>query len=147
MKYADDLATIRIVNGQTLSNLLSSLSGSSSLQSSMKLLYVLYTIIVATIANVVSSDLSSTSLSGVIPTTISSFTSLVELHLDSNNLATPLPSTFPSSLQTLSLSGNNGLSGTVSGSFCSLPNLQKCEILNTGLSAPGGCGVCQFTSS
>lgn len=93
------------------------------------------------------SDLSSTSISGVIPSTISSLSSLAELHLDSNSLSTPLPASFPSSLQILSLSNNTGLTGAVSGSFCSLGNLQSCNAQGTGLSAPGGCGVCQFSST
>ncbi|KAJ3553680.1 hypothetical protein NM688_g3481 [Phlebia brevispora] len=113
-----------IVNSQPLSNPLSALSSSQSLQSSMKLI-----------------DLSETTISGIIPSTIANFTSLTELHLDGNSLATPLPSTFPASLQTLSLANNTGLTGPVQGSFCSLGNLQTCNMIGTGLSAPNGCGV------
>ncbi|EKM53372.1 uncharacterized protein PHACADRAFT_211070 [Phanerochaete carnosa HHB-10118-sp] len=119
-----------IVNDQSLANPLSQLSSSSSLQTSLKLL-----------------DLSSTSISGVIPSSISSFSSLVELHLDSNSLTVPLPSSFPAPLQVLSLSNNTGLTGSVLGSFCSLSNLQTCNMQNTGLVAPSGCGICQFSST
>ncbi|CAL1711568.1 unnamed protein product [Somion occarium] len=117
-----------IVNGQNLNNPLQTLSSSSSLQRSLQLL-----------------DLSSTSLSGSIPSSISSFSALVELHLDSNNLTNPLPSSFPSSLGALTLSNNSGLSGSVQGSFCSLGKLQNCEMTGTGLTAAGGCGVCRFS--
>ncbi|KIP11338.1 hypothetical protein PHLGIDRAFT_124980 [Phlebiopsis gigantea 11061_1 CR5-6] len=117
-----------ITNGQSLTNPLSQLSQSTSLQGSLKLL-----------------DLSSTSISGVIPSSISSLSSLAELHLDSNSLSTPLPDSFPASLQILTLSNNTGLTGTVQGSFCSLGNLQTCDVQNTGLSASTGCGVCQFS--
>ncbi|TCD65564.1 hypothetical protein EIP91_002484 [Steccherinum ochraceum] len=116
-----------VVNGQALNNPLSDLTTSSTLQSSMKVL-----------------DLSSTSLSGIVPTTISSFTSLVELHLDDNNLAGPLPPTFPSTLASFSMSNNTGLGGSNTASFCSLPKLQNCDMQNTGLTASGGCGVCTF---
>ncbi|KAH8103262.1 RNI-like protein [Cristinia sonorae] len=116
-----------VVNGQALNNPLSDLSTSAPLQSSMKLI-----------------DLSSTSLSGIVPSTISAFTSLVELHLDDNNLAGPLPPNFPSTLASFSMSNNTGLGGSNTGSFCSLPKLQNCDMRNTGLAAPGGCGVCTF---
>ncbi|GJE91357.1 L domain-like protein [Phanerochaete sordida] len=119
-----------IVNNQDLANALPQITSSSSLQASLKLL-----------------DLSSTFIFGAIPSSISSFSSLVELHLDSNNLATPIPATFPGSLQVLSLANNTGLVGNVFGSFCALGNLQTCNMQNTGLTAPSGCGVCQFLSA
>lgn len=118
-----------IVNNQALANPLTQLTSSSSLQASLKLI-----------------DLSATSIAGVIPSSISFLTALVELHLDSNNLATPLPTSFPPSLQVLSLANNTGLTGAVSGSFCSLGNLQTCNMENTNLMAPSGCGTCQFSS-
>ncbi|KAJ8469991.1 hypothetical protein ONZ51_g8619 [Trametes cubensis] len=92
-------------------------------------------------------DLSSTSLSGTIPSTISSFTALTELHLDGNSLANPLPSTFPSSLQILTLTNNTQLTGAVASgtSFCALSGLQTCDVRGTGLSAQGACGSCQFS--
>ncbi|KAJ3487158.1 hypothetical protein NLI96_g3725 [Meripilus lineatus] len=119
-----------VVNSQSLTNPLSSISASSSLESSLKLL-----------------DLSSTNLSGVIPPSISSLSSLLELHLDSNSLSLPLPPNFPPTLEILSLANNTGLTGPVSGSFCSLEKLQSCDMKGTGLSAAGGCSVCQFTSA
>ncbi|KAI0090689.1 hypothetical protein BDY19DRAFT_728537 [Irpex rosettiformis] len=118
-----------VVNGQTLTNPLPVLTTSQSLQSSLKLL-----------------DLSSTSISGTITGTVSSLTSLIELHLDSNSLSAPLPGSFPSGLQILTISNNTQPSGPISGSFCSLNNLQKCDVRNTGLTRPGtGCSVCQFS--
>lgn len=84
-------------------------------------------------------------MTGTIPSSVSSLTSLVELHLDNNDLTNPLPSTFPSTLQVLDLSDNAGLSGSVSGSFCALDALQTCDVTGTGLKAAGSCGVCQFS--
>ncbi|KAI0795134.1 hypothetical protein C8Q75DRAFT_749069 [Abortiporus biennis] len=117
-----------VVNGQTLANPLANLASSSSLQSSLQLL-----------------DLSSSSLSGVVPSSISSFSALVELHLDSNSLNLPLPSAFPANLVSLSMSNNTGLSGSFSGSFCSLGKLQNCDMTGTNLQAAGGCSVCRFS--
>ncbi|KAI0338363.1 L domain-like protein [Trametopsis cervina] len=120
-----------IVNGQTLANPLPSLTTSRSLGTSLKLL-----------------DLSSTSISGTITGTISSLGSLVELHLDSNNLSAPLPDSFPSGLQILTISNNTQLSGPVSGSFCNLGSLQTCNVQGTGLTAPAtGCSLCQFSQT
>ncbi|KAI0326328.1 L domain-like protein [Cubamyces sp. BRFM 1775] len=120
-----------VVNGQPLSSdTLSNLASSTSLRGNLKLL-----------------DLSSTSLSGTIPSTISSFTALTELHLDGNSLANPLPSAFPSSLQILTLTNNTQLTGAVASgtSFCALAGLQTCDVRGTGLSAQGACGSCQFS--
>ncbi|OCH83945.1 L domain-like protein [Obba rivulosa] len=117
-----------VVNDQALNNPLSALSSSDSLQLSLKIL-----------------DLSSTSLSGNISSSISSLTALAELHLDNNDLNTPIPPRFPPSLQILTLRNNTELSGVVSGSFCSLSSLQICDMTGTGLSAAGSCGICQFT--
>ncbi|KAH9855906.1 L domain-like protein [Lenzites betulinus] len=119
-----------VVNNQALaSDVLSAITSSTSLQSSLKLL-----------------DLSSTSLSGAIPAGISSFTSLTELHLDNNAISNPLPSAFPPSLATLTLTNNTQLTGAVSSgaSFCGLSGLQTCDVRGTGLSAQGACGSCQF---
>ncbi|KAI0629442.1 hypothetical protein C8Q77DRAFT_1065585 [Trametes polyzona] len=120
-----------VVNNQALSsNSFSSLLSSDSLRGSLKLL-----------------DLSSTSLGGSIPSGISSLTSLVELHLDSNSLTNPLPSAFPASLRALILTNNTQLSGAVSSgtSFCGLSGLQTCDVRGTELSAQGACGSCQFS--
>ena len=90
-----------------------------------------------------SSDLSSTTLTGSLPSDLSAFTSLVELHLDNNALTNPLPSRFPSTLQALTLTNNTQLSGTAS--FCTLSGLQTCDARGTALStAQSGCGPCQF---
>ncbi|KAH7925290.1 L domain-like protein [Leucogyrophana mollusca] len=118
-----------VVNSQQLGNPLSSLSSSSSLQSSLQLL-----------------DLSSTSLTGTIPSSISTFSALTQLLLSSNNIQAPLPSTFPPSLQILSLQNNTALTGTVPTSLCSSSSLKSCSLQNTGLSASGGCGSCQLSS-
>ncbi|KAI0691490.1 hypothetical protein BC835DRAFT_1307454 [Cytidiella melzeri] len=120
-----------VVNGQTLSNPLPSLTSSQTLQSSLKLL-----------------DLSSTSISGTITGSISALASLTELHLDSNNLSAPLPGSFPAALQILTISNNTQLSGPVSGSFCNLGSLQECNVQGTGLTAPAtGCSLCQFSQT
>src|SRR5215471_19427275 len=96
----------RIINGQKLNNPLPSLTTNALLQSSLKFL-----------------DLSGTSLTGTIPSSISSLSSLTELHLDSNALQAPLPASFPTGLQVLSLSGNPGINGVVSGQLCALSGL------------------------
>ncbi|KAG1739091.1 L domain-like protein [Suillus paluster] len=116
-----------VVNSQNITNPLSSLSSSSTLQASLQLL-----------------DLSSTSLTGIIPNTISSFSALTQLLLSNNNLQPPLPNTFPPSLQILSLQNNTALTGTVPSSLCSSTQLKNCSLQNTGLNATGGCGSCQF---
>ena len=84
-------------------------------------------------------------MTGSIPSSISSLTALVELHLDNNELTNPFPSAFPGTLQVLDLADNAGLSGTVDGSFCTLGGLQTCDVSGTGLKASGSCGVCQFS--
>ncbi|PIL33604.1 hypothetical protein GSI_04227 [Ganoderma sinense ZZ0214-1] len=93
------------------------------------------------------SDLSSTSLTGSLPSDLSAFTSLVELHLDNNALTNPLPSKFPSTLQALTLTNNTQLQGAIASgtSFCALSQLKTCDVRGSGLSAQGGCGVCQFS--
>ncbi|KAI0070470.1 L domain-like protein [Panus rudis PR-1116 ss-1] len=118
-----------VVNGQPLTNPLSSIASSPSLQRSLQLI-----------------DFTSTSLTGTIPS-LTSLTSLVELHLDSNNLSGPLPSAFPSSLVALTLSNNSGLGGNGGNAqgVCALTGLKQCDLRGSGLSAPnGGCGTCQF---
>ncbi|KAG1725440.1 L domain-like protein [Suillus lakei] len=114
-----------VINSQTLTNPLPSLSSSPALQTSLKLI-----------------DLSSTSLTGPIPNTISSFSSLTQLLLANNNLQPPFPTMFPPSLQILNLQNNTGLSGTVPGSLCNSTLLTSCELGSTGLS---GCGSCSFS--
>ncbi|KAI9062457.1 L domain-like protein [Trametes sanguinea] len=120
-----------VVNGQPLSSdALSNIASSTSLRGSLKLL-----------------DLSSTSLSGAIPAGISSLSALTELHLDNNALTTPLPSTFPASLQALTLTNNTQLTGAIASgtAFCALSGLQTCDVRGTGLSAQDACGPCQFS--
>ncbi|KAI1791136.1 RNI-like protein [Ganoderma leucocontextum] len=92
-------------------------------------------------------DLSSTSLSGNFPSDLSAFTSLVELHLDNNFLTNPLPSKFPNTLQALTLTNNTQLQGAIASgtSFCALLQLKTCDVRGSGLTAQGGCGVCQFS--
>ncbi|RDX43412.1 L domain-like protein [Lentinus brumalis] len=92
-------------------------------------------------------DLSSTSLNGGLPTDLSGFTALTELHLDSNALTNPLPSKFPPNLQALTLTNNTQLGGAVQSgtSFCGSSGLKTCDVRGSGLSVTGGaCGVCQF---
>ncbi|KAG2369175.1 hypothetical protein BDR07DRAFT_1604834 [Suillus spraguei] len=115
-----------VINSQPLTNPLPTLSSSTALQASLKLI-----------------DLSSTSLTGPIPNTISSFSLLAQLLLSNNNLQPPFPTTFPPSLQILSLQNNTGLSGTLPNSLCNSTSLTSCELGSTGLS--GGCGLCQFS--
>jgi len=116
-----------VITGQNISNPLQAISSSSSLQSSLKFI-----------------DLSGDSLTGTIPSSISSLSALTELHLDTNALQSPLPPTFPSSLQIISLSGNAGINGTVPASLCSM-TLQTCNLGGTGLKPAGSCGVCTFS--
>ncbi|KIK39168.1 hypothetical protein CY34DRAFT_808597 [Suillus luteus UH-Slu-Lm8-n1] len=115
-----------VINSQSLTNPLPTLSSSPAFQASLKLL-----------------DLSSTSLTGSIPNTISSFASLTQLLLSNNNLQPPFPSNFPPSLQILNLQNNTGLSGTLPSSLCNSTLLTSCELGSTGLI--GGCGLCQFS--
>ncbi|KAG1854206.1 L domain-like protein [Suillus subalutaceus] len=115
-----------VINSQSLTNPLPSLSSSPALQASLKLL-----------------DLSSTSLTGPIPNTISSISSLTQLLLSNNNLQPPFPTTFPPSLQILNLQNNTALTGTVPNSLCNSTLLTSCELGSTGLS--GGCGLCQLS--
>ncbi|KAI0774819.1 L domain-like protein [Trametes elegans] len=120
-----------VVNDQSVSSdTLSNIVSSNSLQGSLKLL-----------------DLSATSLSGAIPASISAFTALTELHLDGNVLANPLPVSFPTTLQALTLTNNTGLSGAVASgtAFCGLARLTSCDVRGTGLTAQGACGVCTFS--
>ncbi|KZT69641.1 L domain-like protein [Daedalea quercina L-15889] len=117
-----------VITNQVLTNPLSTLLNSTSIQSSLKLL-----------------DFSTTNMTGSIPASVSSLKSLVELHLDHNDLTNPLPSSFPSTLEIIDLANNTGLSGSVDGSFCALGALQQCDMTGTGLKAAGSCGVCQFS--
>ncbi|KAG1824379.1 uncharacterized protein BJ212DRAFT_1319762 [Suillus subaureus] len=115
-----------VINSQSLTNPLPTLSSSPALQTSLKLL-----------------DLSSTSLTGPIPNTISSISSLTQLLLSNNNLQPPFPTTFQSSLQILNLQNNTALTGTIPNSLCNSTLLTSCELGSTGLS--GGCGLCQLS--
>ncbi|RPD70447.1 L domain-like protein [Lentinus tigrinus ALCF2SS1-7] len=94
-------------------------------------------------------DLSSTSLTGSLPSDLSGFTALTELHLDSNNaLTNPLPAKFPPNLQALTLTNDTQLGGAVQAgtSFCALSGLKTCDVRGSGLSLSGGaCGACQFS--
>lgn len=117
-----------VVNSQTLSTQLSTLLSSSSLQSTLKLL-----------------DLTATQLGSSIPSTISSFGALTELHLDDNNLQSPLPASFPGSLQILTLTNNTALSGSLPTALCSSSVLQTCSLADTGISQGSGCGPCTFS--
>ncbi|KAG6381983.1 hypothetical protein JVT61DRAFT_612 [Boletus reticuloceps] len=111
-----------LVNSQALSpSLLATLAVSSSLAASLHIL-----------------DLTSTSLTGSIPSAFSSFKSLSQLLLGSNNLTGTVP-TFPSTLQVLELDGNAGLDGTIA---CTSTSLMQCSVQGTAISA-AGCDVCQ----
>lgn len=87
-------------------------------------------------------DLSSNTLSGALPSTLSTYTSLLELHVDNNNL-TSLPDTLPPNLKALTLSGNAQLSGAVPASACGNANLRTCDLRGTGLNN-SSCGSCIF---
>ncbi|KAI9568800.1 RNI-like protein [Boletus coccyginus] len=87
-------------------------------------------------------DLTSTSLTGSIPGSLSSFKGLTQLVLGSNNLTGSVP-TFPNTLQVLELNGNAGLGGSIS---CSPAPLEQCSVQGTGISV-SGCGVCQNTTT
>jgi hypothetical protein len=137
-----------IVNSQPLTNPLSTLASSSSLQSSLKLMYVLFSIFTsaADSFSYLLSDFTATSMTGTIPASISALSALTELHLDSNNLQTSLPSTLPATLQLLTLSNNTGITGSVPSAICALPALKVCDLSGTGLTFTGGsCGPCQLS--
>ncbi|KAN0081348.1 hypothetical protein V8E55_008972 [Tylopilus felleus] len=111
-----------LVNSQTLSpSPFATLAASSSLAASLRTL-----------------DLTSTSLTGSIPSSLSSFKGLTQLLLGSNNLTGTVP-TFPSTLQVLELDGNTGLSGSIT---CTPAPLTQCSVQGTAISV-AGCGVCQ----
>ncbi|KDQ56386.1 hypothetical protein JAAARDRAFT_36554 [Jaapia argillacea MUCL 33604] len=118
------------INGQQVTNdPLTSISGSASLQSSLSIL-----------------DLSSTSLSTPIPSTITALHTLSELHLDSANILPPLPANFPPNMQLLSMQNDTGLKGaTLSGSVCTSTALKSCKVTGSQLTlgSGSGCGVCQ----
>jgi len=133
-KFAGDLTSITslalqtlIINGQRLTNPIDSLAGSQSLQKSLLVL-----------------DLSSNSLSGSIPSSVSSLAALTQLHLDNNSLGQALPGSFPRSLQSLTISNNTNLSGTMPSDVCSSIFLKECNLRGTGINKTNGCGVCQF---
>jgi Leucine-rich repeat (LRR) protein len=92
----------------------------------------------------VDSDLSSNSLSGPIPASISSLAALTQLHLDNNNLGQAVPGSFPRSLQSLTISNNTNLSGTMPPDVCSSIFLKECNLRGTSVDKTNGCGVCQF---
>lgn len=134
-KFAGDLTSITglslrslIIKNQTrLFNPIGSLTGSRSLQSSLLVL-----------------DLSSNSLSGPIPASISSLAALTQLHLDNNNLEQAVPGSFPRSLQSLTISNNVNLGGIMPSDVCSSIFLKECDLRGTRVDKTNGCGVCQF---
>ncbi|KAG9312148.1 RNI-like protein [Chiua virens] len=115
-----------LVNSQVLSpSTLATLAASSSLASSLHTL-----------------DLTSTSLSGSIPSALFSFRGLTQLLLGSNNLTGTIPM-LPSTLQVLELNGNAGLTGSIA---CSPGPLEQCSVQGTAISA-AGCGACQNSTT
>jgi len=116
-----------IIKNQRLTNPLDSLTSSRGLQNSLVVL-----------------DLSSNSLSGSIPASLSSFVALTQLHLDNNNLGQAVPGSFPRSLQSLTISNNTNLSGTMPSDLCSSVFLKECDLRGTSVNKTNGCGVCQF---
>jgi len=133
-KFAGDLTSITslplqnlIIKSQRLTNPIDSLAGSQTLQSSLLVL-----------------DLSSNSLSGSIPASVSSFAALTQLHLDNNDLGQAVPGAFPRSLQSLTISNNTNLSGTMPSDLCSSASLKECDLRGTSVNKTNGCGICQF---
>jgi len=116
-----------ILRNQELGNPIDSFAESQTLQSSLLVL-----------------DLSSNSLSGSIPASISSLAALTQLHLDNNNLGQAVPSAFPRSLQSLTISNNTNLSGTMPSDLCSSTTLKECDLRGTSVNKTNGCGVCLF---
>ncbi|KAF8435063.1 hypothetical protein L210DRAFT_3551804 [Boletus edulis BED1] len=111
-----------LLNSQALSpSPLATLAASSSLAASLHTL-----------------DLTSTSITGSIPSALSSFKGLTQLLLGSNNLTGTVP-TFPSTLQVLELNRNAGLGGSIA---CPPAPLAQCSVQGTAISV-AGCGVCQ----
>ncbi|KAF9652818.1 L domain-like protein [Thelephora ganbajun] len=133
-KFAGDLTSITalplrslVIKNQRLTNPIESLAASQSLQSSLLVL-----------------DLSSNSLSGSIPASISSLAALTQLHLDNNNLGQAVPGSFPHSLQSLTISNNTNLSGAMPADLCSSIFLKECDLRGTSVNKTNGCGICQF---
>lgn len=131
--FGSSLQNLQINNQPLDGSTLQSITSSTTLQGNLQLL-----------------DLSSTQLSTTLPSQISSFQSLTELHLDNTNLQSPLPSSaFPGTLKVLSLSGNPALGSGGVGGVCALAAQGGlgggCTLGGSGLSAPsGGCGGCTF---
>ncbi|KAH0829125.1 RNI-like protein [Lanmaoa asiatica] len=144
------LATLTLVrNSQMGAALPSSLTGLTGLQnlvinsqalSSFALETVIASSSLATSLHTL--DFTSTSLTGSIPSAMSSFKGLTQLLLGSNNLTGAVP-TFPSTLQVLELGGNGRLGGSIS---CTPGSLQQCSVQGTTISV-AGCGVCQNTTT
>ncbi|KAK4689563.1 hypothetical protein P7C73_g533, partial [Tremellales sp. Uapishka_1] len=110
-------------------------------------------------------DLSYNSLSGQI-LSLGQMTALTILYLEKNAFTSP-PDSLPSSLTTLSLTGNPGLKGSLPRVVCDSTGLTSCDLRNTGLSGTPtsnttenpttasksveasststACGVCQFS--
>ncbi|WWD19835.1 hypothetical protein CI109_104302 [Kwoniella shandongensis] len=80
-------------------------------------------------------DLSYNSLSGQIPS-LSQLTNLKTLYLQNNAFTSP-PTSFPSSLTTLSLTSNPSLSGAMPDSVCSNSGLTSCDLRSTSLTGGG----------
>jgi hypothetical protein len=47
-------------------------------------------------------------------------------------------------LQSLTMSNNTNLSGTMPSTLCSSTSLKECDLRETGVNKTNGCGVCQF---
>ncbi|KAI6046420.1 RNI-like protein [Pisolithus marmoratus] len=92
----------------------------------------------ALVASLQTLDFTSTSLTGTIPASISSFRNLTQLLLSSNNLTGTVP-TMPSTLKVLQFGGNSALTGNFA---CNANTLQTCSFAGTNVSV-AGCGVCQ----
>lgn len=78
-------------------------------------------------------DLSYNSLSGEIAN-LTSLSALTTLYLTSNSFrSVTSSSSFPSTLQSLSLASNTDLTGSLPAQLCSSPLLSSCDVRNTGL--------------
>ncbi|KAG8952754.1 hypothetical protein FRC04_003677 [Tulasnella sp. 424] len=121
------------------------------------------TLLAASTSNPISSSLSTLSLSnsnqaGSIPAALATtLPNLVELHLDGNAYST-LPANggviFPSKTTVVVLTGNSGMTGTISSAECqalqSASSSATCDFSGTGITLQTGvasCGNCKFGST
>ncbi|KDQ20105.1 hypothetical protein BOTBODRAFT_102072 [Botryobasidium botryosum FD-172 SS1] len=95
-------------------------------------------------------DLSFNALTGALPSTLSSYNVLTDLHLDANDI-TALPAALPVSLKAFTIATNPRLASTIPAAVCSSSTLASCDFRGTQLKISTGqgnattvCGKCLF---